>query len=252
MTQIPPAQKRKKLFPFQIRPGVTVVDTIRVAELVLNESDAQVMNKNFPTPDAREEYQVGCDALLLWRMKKRFDEEVLDPQDSLDAFGEIRDLICVKRGYDADDFSSALSATLSRVRFPYGISPMELAWIRTLERPMQLVHPELRGTRVPQLVAGIAYELQRQQDDEPILLPIEGLRVFVGARKLIISGVVVRLQTHGLLECTDSSYRIGKARKYRFIGKENTHFTFSENLESQTTLTLGLGKEKEHYLQATS
>jgi hypothetical protein len=73
-------------------------------------------------------------------------------------------------------------------------------------------------------MANVARHLQMIQDADAILLPIEQLRELFGQRKIVISGTVMRLVEAGVLTYVDKNYHTGKAREYRFSGREHEHY----------------------------
>lgn len=140
----------------------------------------------------------------------------------------MREIICEKRGYDLDDFDSALQAVASRVRLPYGWSAIDFAFRQAQKEPIRLLQPELAGKKLPTTIANIAYRLSLIQDKDPILLPIDQLRSFLQQRKIVVSGAVQRLLEAGVLGYQDKFYRTGKAREFRFTGKSGEHFEYEK------------------------
>jgi hypothetical protein len=136
----------------------------------------------------------------------------------------IKDAICVARGYDADDFDSAIEGTKGRARIPFGWTAIDLAWKLVQKEPIKLLDHQLAGKRIPTTIAGIARQLQLLQGTEPILLPIDHLRGMLEQRKIVVSGAVQRLVEAKLLDYADKTYHTGKAREFRFVGIEGEHF----------------------------
>jgi hypothetical protein len=130
-----------------------------------------------------------------------------------------------------DDLDSAIQATKGRVRLPFGWTALDLAWMLAQREPLQLLDPSLAGRRVPTAIAGIAYHLQLFQDKEPILLPIDQLRLLLKQRKIVVSGAVQRLVEAKILDYADKSYHTGKAREFRFVGMSGEQF---EKLEQRS------------------
>ena len=204
-----------------------------IAEVILGDSDKHVEAKatetkskglaSFDNPDVRFEFQLSCDALNFVRVRWRYNVE----NDSRDfeavAGGRVREIICEKRGYDLDDFDSALEAVASRARLPYGWTAIEFASRQAEKEPIRLLQPELAGKKLPTVIANIAYQLSLIQDKNPILLPIDQLRGFLHQRKIVVSGAVQRLLEAGVLGYEDEYYRTGKAREFRFTGKFGEH-----------------------------
>lgn len=195
-----------------------------LAELILADSDKQVEAKGLVDADVRSEFTLSCDALnyarIAWRCAVEWDTRGLD-----ETIGQrIRKLICVKRGYEPDDFDSARQATSRRVRLPYGWSAIDFAHRLAQKEPIRLLQPELAGKKLPTIIANIAYHLSLIQDKDPILLPIDQLRAFLQQRKIVVSGAVQRLVEAGILSFQDRNYRTGKAREFRFTGQSGEHF----------------------------
>lgn len=132
--------------------------------------------------------------------------------------------LCRQRGYDPDEFESAMLATRGRARLPFGWTALDLAVFRANKKPIRLLPVELADSRLATLVANIARQLQLIQDADAILLPIEQLRELFGQRKIVISGTVMRLVEAGVLAYVDKNYHTGKAREYRFAGREHEHY----------------------------
>jgi len=136
----------------------------------------------------------------------------------------IKKAIRAARGYDGDDFDSAIQATKGRARLPFGWTALDLAWKLVQKEPIRLLDPHLDGKRVPTAIAGVARQLQLLQGAEPILLPIDQLRAMLEQRKIVVSGAVQRLVEAKLLDYADKTYHTGKAREFRFVGIEGEHF----------------------------
>ncbi len=137
--------------------------------------------------------------------------------------------ICAQREYEKSDFVLALEATQERVRHPFGARPLEEAFERAQERPLVLKHPKLAQAVLPTAIAGVALELQLQQGDKPIILPVEPLRRLFHQRKLIVGGALRQLVKCGLLSVTNAAYYRGKAREFRFVAAEGRDFERSES-----------------------
>ena len=180
--------------------------------------------KAIADPEGRDEFAISSDALNYWRVAWRCAAEWATPGLDEAIAREVKGGICSARGYDPDDFDSALHATKGRARLPFGWTALDLAWQMTSRDPLRLLDPNLANRRVPTAIAGIAYHLQLLQGEESILLPIDQLRALLEQRKIVISGAVQRLVEAGLLEFTDKNYHTGKAREFRFKGVEGEHF----------------------------
>ena len=206
-----------------------------IAEVILVDSNKHVEAKaaetkskglaSFDNSDVRFEFQLSCDALNFVRIRWRYDAENETHEFEAVAGARVREIICEKRGYDLDDFDSALRAVASRARMPYGWTAIEFASRQAQKNPIRLLQPELAGMKLPTLIANIAYQLSLIQGKGAILLPIEQLRAFLHQRKIVVSGVVQRLLEAGVLGYENEYYRTGKAREFRFTGK------FGEDVE---------------------
>jgi hypothetical protein len=193
-----------------------------MAELVLNEATYQVEAKKIDNEDDRSEFMLGCVALIYLRLWLRFSEDLDSENPVPDVFDLLRLTICKKCGYSAEEFNLAIVAVNDRVRLPYGYLPLQLAHLRSTKRPIRLLKEGL-GELTTQ-IASIALQLQRQQRNEPIMLPVEKIRQLLGLRKLVVSGALTQLIEAGLLQPTDGTWHTGKAREFRFAGKENEDY----------------------------
>lgn len=203
--------------------GRVVKTTADLAAVIIASTDQQVTEKRLPDADAREEFAIGSDALNYWRLRWRCGEEW-----GTFGFGEELDRavlvkLCAARGYDSDEFASALEATRGRARLPFGWTALDLALNRAKREPIRLLRPDLKG-KVPTAIANIAFQLQKIQEGKPILLPIDQLRILLGLRKIVVSGTVLRLIEAGVIQYTDATYHTKKAREFRFSGVEGEHY----------------------------
>ncbi len=213
---------KANLFPVELRPGVEVRSTIDMAELILREALDQVEAKKLENDDDRGEFMLGCIALIYLRLWLRFSEDLDSENPAPEVFHELRKTICQKCRYSAEEFNLAVLAVNERVRLPYGYLPLQLAHLRAIKRPIRLLKEGLG--EVATQIASIALQLQRQQDSDPILLPVEQIRQLLGLRKLVVSGALTQLIRAGILQPTDGTWHTGKAREFRFAGKENEDF----------------------------
>lgn len=209
-------------FPVALRPGVEVRGTIDMAELVLSEALDQVEAKKLENEDDRGEFMLGCIALIYLRLWLRFSEDLDSENPTPEVFDELRRIICRKCGYSEEEFRLAVRAVNERVRLPYGYLPLQLAHLRAKKRPIRLLKEGLG--EVATQIASISLQLQRQQGNDPILLPVEQIRQLLGLRKLVVSGALTQLIESGILQSTDGTWHTGKAREFRFVGKENEDF----------------------------
>lgn len=210
--------------PIDLGSGLLAERPSDVVRIILRATEKQVVEKAIADPEAREEFTISSDALNFWRVAWRCAAEWATPALDEAIAREIKVGICLDRGYEPDDFDSALHATKGRARLPFGWTALDLAWRMTRGEPLRLLSPELANRRVPTAIASIAWHLQSLQGDAPILLPIDQLRALLEQRKIVISGAVQRLVEAGLLEFADKNYHTGKAREFRFKGVEGEHF----------------------------
>jgi hypothetical protein len=220
-----------RIRPLDLGSGLIASKPSDFVDVILKATDKQVTEKGIAEAEAREDFVLSTDALNFWRIAWRcsvewgtrgFDEQLSN---------EVREGICTARGYEMDDLDSAIQATKGRVRLPFGWTALDLAWMLAQREPLQLLDPSLAGRRVPTAIAGIAYHLQLFQDKEPILLPIDQLRLLLKQRKIVVSGAVQRLVEAKILDYADKSYHTGKAREFRFVGMSGEQF---EKLEQRS------------------
>ena len=101
---------------------------------------------------------------------------------------------------------------------------MDLAQRRLAARPIRLLNPELEASRYAKSIAGLAIYLQEIQMEEPILLPVEQVREWLSAKKVVVAGTITRLVELRLLEMTKAAYNTGSAREFKFIGVEGKDY----------------------------
>lgn len=210
--------------PIQLLPSLVASTTQDLVVVALAASDQQVVEKKIADPDGQAEFAIASDALnlhrIIWRCAEEWGISSIGP-------GFIRQLkneLCRRRGYDPDEFESALLATRGRARLPFGWTALALAVFRANKKPIRLLPPDLADSRLATQIANVARQLQLIQDADAILLPIEQLRELFGQRKIVISGTVMRLVEGGVLTYVDKNYHTGKAREYRFSGREHEHY----------------------------
>jgi hypothetical protein len=210
--------------PIELLSGKVAETPGQFVKAIMKAADAQVEAQGIKDESGRADFLLATDALnlnrSLWRYREEFGGGALTPAFVRQMKGEL----CRRRGYDADDFESALLATLKRMRLPFGWTALDLAHFRAKKQPIRLLDPDLADSRVVTAIAGIALQLQQLQEGGAILLPIEQLRQLLGQRKVVVSGAVLRLLNAGLLVYVNESYHTGKAREFRFIGKEHEHY----------------------------
>jgi hypothetical protein len=217
-------------FPFELTAEVTATCVGDLAKEILRESDRQVAEKDLYDAGLIDEFTMACDALNAWRMFLRLMEELGQEKrqpESEAIFRELCRLLAQKRGYEQDDFQSALDATSDRARLPWGYTSLRLAYRRAKQHPIRLLHPDLADSPLPTLIAGIAYHLvETQRRPGPVLLPVDKLRALLRQRKLVVGGAILRLIQAKLLEQTSQGYSRGRAREFKFGGREGTDFEF--------------------------
>ncbi len=219
-----PGWTRDAMQPIDLGGGVVAATPEALASVILAASDKQVAEKTIDDPEGRADFLISTDALNYWRMAWRCSAE-WGTAGLEEAVAEgMRAAICSVRGYDPDDFDSAIQGTRGRARLPFGWTALDLAWKLAQKEPIRLIDPLLDGKKVPTAIAGIAHRLQVLQGNEPILLPIDQLRGMLQQRKIVVSGAVQRLVEAKLLDYADKSYHTGKAREFRFVGVEGEHF----------------------------
>lgn len=213
-----------RMKPIDLGAGVVASSPNDLATVILAASDKQVAEKSIEDAEGRADFQISTDALNYWRIAWRCSAEwgMTGLDEALAA--EIRSAVCSSRGYEEDDFDSAIQATRGRARLPFGWTALDLAWKLSKEDPIRLLDPQLAGKRVPTAIAAIARQLQLLQGAEPILLPIDQLRAMLEQRKIVVSGGVQRLIEAKVLDYADKTYHTGKAREFRFVGVEGEHF----------------------------
>lgn len=210
--------------PVELGSGLVATSPKDLADAVVEATNQQVQKKGIAEPAARDEFSLSSDALNYWRLAWRCTVEWGEPVLSAEIASAVKLTLCVTRGYDIDDFDSTLEAVKGRARIPFGWTALDLAWHFSRKEPILLLDPELAGKRVPTSIAGMAYHLQKHQEADPILLPIDQVRTILQQRKIVVSGAVQRLVQSGLLAYADKSYHTGKAREFRFTGVEGEHF----------------------------
>lgn len=214
----------------QMRPitlgQVVCHDPADVARVIIEASDAQVNAKGLVDPEVRADFLTSCDGLNTVRGEWRLSEELGLRPLPMSIAGAIRAAVCSARGYDPDDFDSAIQATRKRARVPFGWTAVDYAMRRSKESPIRLLQPGLAGAKVPTAIANIALQLFSIQEGKPILLPIDQLRGFLQQRKIVVSGAVQRLVEAGVLGFEDRNYHTGKAREFRFTGVAGEHFEY--------------------------
>lgn len=214
--------------PIALGKDVVANTPADLVSVILAASDKQVEAKAIISEEVRADFRLSSDALnyarVAWRCAEEWATGIFDPSLAR----QVREGICTARGYDADDFDSALHATGRRARLPFGWTAIDFALRRSRLRPIRLLVPELAGKPVPTAIAGIALMLHEIQGGEPILLPIDQIRGLLHQRKIVISGAVQRLVEAGILLFEDRTYWTGKAREFRFTAIEGEHYAFVE------------------------
>ena len=229
-----PVIKKAKIQPINLGSGHVAKSTSDLVATIVASTDKQVIDKALPSEEARDEFAMGSDALNLWRVLWRCREEIGNESFNDTTIARLKDQLCSERRYDRDEFESALEATRNRARLPFGWSALDLAWHRAKREPIRLLRLELTG-RVPSTIANIAYQLQKIQGEEPILLPIDQLRILLCQRKIVVSGAVLRLVEAKIVVYTDKTYHTNKAREFKFTAVEGEHYVLAQDPENQSS-----------------
>ena len=212
--------------PITLEPGVVASSPSDLVATIVRETDRQVAEKAIEDEAGRDEFAISSDALNYRRVGWRYAEEMGTGLFPEPLALRVREELCARRKYDLFDFESALLVVSGRARLPYGWSALEFARRLARRNPIRLLGPQLVDKPVPKIIANLAYYLQIIQGDKEILLPIDQLRSFLNIRKVVVSGTVYRLIEVGILEAVDNSFHTGKAREFRFSGKQGEHFEF--------------------------
>ncbi len=215
----------------QLLPSLIASIPQDLVAAALAASDQQVIEKKIADPDGQAEFAIAADALnlhrVIWRCAEEWGTDGVGP-----AFvRQLKVELCRRRKYDPDEFESAMLATRGRPRLPFGWTALDLSVFRANKNPIRLLPADLAGSRLATQMANVARHLQLIQDANAILLPIEQLRELFGQRKIVISGTVMRLVEAGILTYVDKNYHTGKAREYRFSGREHEHY---EEVEAES------------------
>jgi len=191
-------------------PGHLLKTPREVAALIVELSDEQVALK---------------DNAFNWaRITLRLEQDFGINRNEDEFIREIVHCLCDARKHDINDFHLAMEATQHRPRYPYGLNPLEEACDKAKQNPLQLKCPTLSESKLAAIIATIALELQVQQGENPILLPVEHLRRLLRQRKLLVGGAIRALVKHKILSEVDPSYYRRKAREFRFIAKVGLDF----------------------------
>jgi len=187
-----------------------------IVTIIVKATDSQVAEKTLPDEEAVADFRLSTDALNYHRVEWRLREELESVPPKV--IENVRAKLCKKRGYEPEEFDAALIATRDRPRLPYGWTAMDLAQRRLEARPIRLLNPQLEASRYAKGVVGLAVYLQEIQKEEPILLPVEQVREWLAAKKVVVSGTITKLVELGLLEMTKPDYNTGSAREFLFRG----------------------------------
>jgi len=212
--------------PIDLGNHIVATSPAELADVILSVTEVQVASKEIDDPVGRDEFGVSTLALNANRMFWRCRIEWKDLPSLTEIIDEVKRLICARQELEVDDLDSAIEAVKSRTRLPFGLSAIELAWRQAQQFPIQLLHPDLAGKRLPTAIANIAYFLDILQEGKPILLPIDGLRSLLEQRKIVVGGAVKRLVEAGVIICVDEKYYTGKAKEFRFSGIEGEHYQY--------------------------
>lgn len=220
---MPHAAAHPQTFPQPLRISAGEVPSIaQLADALISASEQQAEAKELDDLNELDDFEMACDALNLWRMQWRLREEFGEAESFVDA---LRQTICERRGYDHDDFGLALEATEGRARFPFGLDPLQYAYLLSQKQPIRVLRSEVQDHLTQQILA-IAVQLQKINQPKAVLLPIEQLRAVLNRRKLVVAGAVKRLIKNNLLLEIGEKAHTGKAREFRVIAKEGTDYEF--------------------------
>lgn len=211
-------------FRIKVAADRTLCETADFTRFIIDLTDKQVAHHPTTDDDDQAEFRIACDAFNFWRIMLRLCQDNGLATIEHPFLDQIIGHICADRQYDPDDFASALEATKHRVRHPYGLQPLEVALERARTHPIKLIDESISRSRACSEIAAIAWQLQKSEGDRPIFLPIEQLRRILRLRKLVVSGAVRRLMKCGILESINSAYSRGKAREFRFVGRQGIDF----------------------------
>src|SRR5947209_20415979 len=109
------------------------------ARFIIEVTNKQVARQASDDPEERAEFQIACDAFNFRRIVLRLCQDNAVARIDDPFLDEVVKNICSKRHYDADDFESALEAIQHRVRHPFGLQPLEIAFERAKGCPVKLV-----------------------------------------------------------------------------------------------------------------
>ena len=197
-----------------------------IAGLICAATDKQVAEKDLPDDESRDDFQLSSDALNYYRIEWRLREEWGELDEALNE--KIKSRVCKIRGYDREEFDAALMATKHRARLPYGWTAWDVAIRRLETHPVKLLNSELESSRYAKGIITLAIHLQEIQKDEPILLPVDQVREFLKAKKVVVAGTILKLVEMGLLEMTKANYNTGSAREFLFKGEVGKDYVFME------------------------
>lgn len=201
------------------------------ASVIIAATNSQIAGLPVESAEGAEDLRLSTDALNLHRLQWRLREEW--GEGGLDAglLGKIKEKVCSRRKYEAEEFEAALIATRHRPRLPYGWTALDLAVRRLQTRPIILLNEELENSRYARGILGLAIHLQDIQGKDPILLPVDQIREILAAKKVVVAGTITKLVDLGLLELTKEEYHTGSAREFRFKGVEGLDYVFAEPCE---------------------
>lgn len=214
--------------PLQMCGNRNIVSIMQVADALFSESDQQFNAKDIENSDESIDFRMACDAFNLWRMRWRLREEYGETEAE-PIVAELRKIVCEKRPYDDDEFGLALEATEDRARFPFGLDPLQYAYLLAQKRPIEVLKHQAKDP-LTQEILGLAIHLEQINKKitgkQAVLLPIEQLRTVLKRRKLIVAGAVKRLMSNNLLKETGGKAHTGKAREFHVIAQEGTDYIF--------------------------
>jgi hypothetical protein len=206
----------------RLAAGIDVMSVEQLADALIAASGQQSETKEIEDLDEQVDFVMACDAFNLWRMQWRLRVEFGEAEKFIVG---LREVICERRQYDPEEFGLAVEATAGRARFPFGLDPLQYAYLLAQKKPVTVLKPEVQD-KLSQQIFGIAVHLQQINGTKAVLLPIEQLRTVLKCRKLVAAGAVKRLMANNLLVEVGQKAHTGKAREFRVIAKEGTDFVF--------------------------
>jgi hypothetical protein len=224
---MPATVHKKPSFPITLRDDEIAKEPGELVEIIVRESDQQIAEKveemdGLDIPD----FKLSCDALNFWRLIWRCKEEWGESREFIGFQDWLRDTVCLRRDHDPEEFALAMQATSQRVRVPYGLMPLDVAYRKMRKQPIRILVEGLQENKLLSSIAGVAVHLRDLEYRSYIMLPTENLRQLFNVRKVSISGALQLLINHGLLQDTGARYGTGRARQFYCTAEPGRHFEF--------------------------